>query len=141
MEKETDNLICNKHKYYCDLCKYGAKTNGDWLKHTKSEKHKRGGLKIKICPLCNHECFNHWNLKQHYVMNHSTKEEREKQKYYCKICDTVFFCKLYMETHNKSKKHTNTIKCLDEIENMKIIKENKDANTVKELLSIKNVSN
>lgn len=40
----------NKYKYYSDLCNYGAKTNSDWLKHTKSQKHARGGLKIKICP-------------------------------------------------------------------------------------------
>ena len=84
MENQIVIIQDKKYKYYCNLCNYGAKTNSDWLKHTKSSKHERGGLKIKICPTCNHECFNHWNLKQHYIMNHSTKEDRIKQKYYDK---------------------------------------------------------
>ncbi len=58
--------------------------------------NKRNTPKYKSInlPLYNHEYFNHWNLKQHYVMNHLTKEEREKQKYYCK---------LYLETHKYNK--------------------------------------
>ena len=126
----------NKYKYHCDLCNYGAKTNSDWLKHTKSQKHARGGLKIKICPTCNHECFNHWNLKQHYIMNHSTREDREKQKYYCGTCDVVFFSKLYFDTHNNSKKHSNVIQCLEEVTKMKTIIEHKNKNTniISELL-------
>lgn len=109
-----------EYKYFCDLCNYGSKSNSDFLKHTKSKKHERGGLKPKFCSICNHECFNHWNLKHHILTQHSTVEERKKQKYYCDICDTVFFCKLYMETHMKGKKHNNTILCNIEINKLKL---------------------
>ena len=110
----------DKYKYYCNLCDHGSNSNSDFLKHTKSKKHERGGLKQKICLICNHECFNHWNLKQHILTQHSTIEERRKQKYYCDICDTVFFSKLYMETHMKGKKHNNTILCNIEIDKLKL---------------------
>ena len=52
------------------------------------------------------DCFNV------LVYPNSTIEERKKQKYYCDVCDTVFFCKLYMETHMKEKKHTNAIEII-----------------------------
>ena len=135
MENQIVIIQDKKYKYYCNLCNYGAKTNSDWLKHTKSSKHERGGLKIKICPTCNHECFNHWNLKQHYIMNHSTKEDRIKQKYYCSTCDIVFFCKLYLETHNKGKKHNNIIKCVEEVNKINTILEQRNNNIINDLLN------
>jgi hypothetical protein len=108
-------ITINNFKYYCDTCKHGSNSNSDYLKHIKSKKHERGGLKPKKCLICNFEYFNHWNLKQHHLTQHSTIEERKKQKYYCDICDTVFFCKLYMDRHMKGKKHNNTIECNNEI--------------------------
>lgn len=39
--------------------------------------------------------INHWNLKMHKLTQHSTLEERTKSKYYCNICDLVFFSQLY----------------------------------------------
>jgi len=107
-------------KYFCDLCNYGSKSNSDFLKHTKSKKHERGGLKPKICIFCDHVCFNHWNLKQHLLTQHSSIEERKKQKYYCEICDSVFFSKLFMDTHMQGKKHNNTIQCQIEINKLKL---------------------
>jgi hypothetical protein len=44
---------------------------------------------------------------------HSTKEEREKSKYYCKDCDQIFFCKLYLDKHTSGKKHKNVVKAND----------------------------
>ena len=101
--------ITQKLKHYCETCKYSSNSNSDFLKHVKSQKHIRGGLKSKTCSICNYECFNHWNLKQHILIQHSTIEERKKQKYYCDICDTIFFFKLYMDKHMIGKKHNNTI--------------------------------
>ena len=102
-------IIIEKPKHYCETCKYSSNSNSDFLKHIKSQKHIRGGLKQKICSICNYEYFNHWNLRQHNLIQHSTIEERKKQKYYCDTCDTVFFCKKYMDQHMQGKKHNNTI--------------------------------
>ena len=99
----------NVYKYYCDTCNRGSNSNSDFLKHIKSKKHERGGLKPKKCNICNYEYFNHWNLKQHILTQHSSIDERKKHRYYCEICDIVFFYKLYMEMHMKGKKHNNTI--------------------------------
>ena len=111
-------------KHFCNRCSYGSRSNSDFLKHTKSKKHERGGLKPKKCSICNYECFNHWNLKHHILTQHSSIEERKKEKYYCDICDTVFFCKLYMETHMKGKKHKNTILCQIELDKLQIKEDN-----------------
>ena len=45
----------------------------------------------------------------HVIANHSTKEERSKQKYYCSYCDGVFFSPLYLDNHNKSIVHNNNV--------------------------------
>ena len=45
----------------------------------------------------------------HMIINHSTKEERMKQKFYCIDCDQVFFCAQYKKTHDNSTKHKNLI--------------------------------
>ena len=119
-DKEVDKKI--KFKYYCDICDTGARNNTEWLKHTQSKKHLRGGLKPKTCSYCNTEFSNHWNLKQHYIIIHATQEEREKCKYYCKLCNVVFLSELYFNKHNISKKHINTVKCLEEVDNIEKIK-------------------
>ena len=64
-----------------------------------------------VTQICNHGCFNHWNLKQHILTQHSSIEESMKQKYYREICD--------METHMMSKKHNNTKECKIEIDKLK----------------------
>jgi hypothetical protein len=51
----------------------------------------------------------HWNLKMHLLSIHSTLEERAQSKYYCKDCDKVFFCSVYMNTHNNGIHHKNMI--------------------------------
>jgi hypothetical protein len=45
----------------------------------------------------------------HVIANHSSKEERSKQKYYCSYCDSVFFSPLYLDNHNKSIVHNNNV--------------------------------
>jgi hypothetical protein len=97
-------------RYNCPLCKYTTDKPSDWIKHTNSKKHERNGKRKSIhCDICNHESLTHWNNKMHMITNHSTKEERIKQKYYCFDCDQVFFCSQYKNTHDNSIKHKNII--------------------------------
>ena len=114
-----------KYKYFCETCKYGAKTNMEWIKHTSTQKHQRGGLKNKICEICNHECFNNWNLKQHYLFNHATPEEKEQHKYFCKDCDKIFLSQSYYDQHMNGIKHKTRIKCLEILNKMNEEKTNK----------------
>jgi hypothetical protein len=74
------------------------------------QKHESNGIKTpQKCLICNHVCFNHWNLRHHVLTIHSTKREREKEPYYCNVCDSVFFCKYYIDLHMKSAKHMEII--------------------------------
>ena len=59
------------------------------------------------CKNCDYSSNNHWNLKMHYFSAHATKEERSAQKYYCVICDNVFFCETYYNKHINGKRHKN----------------------------------
>lgn len=95
---------------FCELCNFSTNRNATWLIHIESEKHKRGGQKKSTnCDLCNYEAKLYWNVKIHKLYKHSTKEEREKCKYYCKECDTVLLCKSYYDKHNNSITHKNQI--------------------------------
>ena len=49
----------------------------------------------------------------HNLSAHSTKEERSKQKYYCDICDNVFFCSAYYNKHIAGKRHKNMQEFID----------------------------
>jgi hypothetical protein len=128
-----------KYKHYCDLCNIGANSNSVWLNHLNSKKHQRGGLKPKICNICNSTFYNHWNLKQHYILIHATIEEKNKCKYYCKYCNVVFLSELYYENHMKSKKHINTITCLEKTEELKINIEQKNKPITLEILESYNI--
>lgn len=104
----------NKYKFNCIDCDYHTNRASFWLKHIECEKHKRKGkIKATICKFCNHQSLSHWNLKMHILSQHSTKEERTSSKFYCIICDQVFFCKLYLDNHNNGIKHKNMIKAID----------------------------
>ena len=74
---ETQNNTEIKYKHYCDLCNVGANSYSVWLKHLNSKKHQRGGLKPKICNIYNLKFYNHWNLKQYYILIHATIEEKK----------------------------------------------------------------
>lgn len=65
------------------------------------------------CENCNYIANNHWNLKMHYFSCHATKEERMKQKYYCNICDNVFFCETYYKKHINGRKHKNMVEFIE----------------------------
>lgn len=96
---------------YCKLCNYKTIRTNDWMKHINSQKHNRNGeKKTTKCDLCNYESNTHWNIKAHKLKIHATTEERSKHKYYCKLCDIIFFCKAYQDKHNAGKVHQNKIK-------------------------------
>lgn len=106
-------IINQKKKFFCYLCNYNTNSPSDWLKHIKSKKHERSGkLKSTKCTLCDYESTSHWNIKQHALTKHSTQEEREKTKYYCNLCDVVFFCNAYKKKHDEGVKHKNMVLCM-----------------------------
>ena len=100
-----------KKKFYCETCKYGCDNNSTYKKHTSSQVHARGGQKkIYKCDSCDYTTETSiWNCKMHYVAKHATKEERARQKYYCSVCDTVFFSPLYLNNHNKNISHLTNV--------------------------------
>ena len=100
----------SKFYVYCECCDYETKWPGDWIKHTKYQKHLRQGQsKITKCDKCDYEASTHWLLKRHLLSQHSTKEERSKHKLYCADCDVVFFAKIYYDSHIISKRHNNMV--------------------------------
>lgn len=110
---ENENAITEK-KFNCISCGYSTNKPSDWIKHISSKKHERfGAKKENKCDKCDYEAFNHWNLKLHKLTQHSTIEERSKSKYYCDICDVVFFSQLYKDKHMDGIRHKNYIKALE----------------------------
>ena len=102
--KEKNNKL--KFNKKCDTCNFEANTATEWIKHVKSQKHQRGGLpKSTECNKCDYKCVGHWLLKRHVLTQHDTIEDRRKQKYYCDVCDYVFFSKLYMDKHLEGRNH------------------------------------
>ena len=98
------------YKYNCECCKLYTSSTSIWLKHLGSAKHKRNGQPaFHKCVLCDFETKTAWNFKLHNLSQHSTKEERRKSKYYCDICDKVFFSPLYHDSHMKGIKHKNLV--------------------------------
>jgi hypothetical protein len=100
-----------KKKFYCESCKYGCDNNSTYKKHISSQVHARGGQKkIYKCGSCEYmSTISAWNYKMHFLAMHATKEERAKQKYYCSVCDAVFFSPLYQNNHNKSVSHLTNV--------------------------------
>ncbi len=107
-----------QYKYFCKCCVLYTDAPSIWLKHLSSQKHLRNGQpKIHKCDVCDYECKELWNFKMHKLTQHSSKEERSKNKYYCDICDKVFFSHtLFKEKHLNSIKHKNLF-LINEINN------------------------
>jgi len=110
---EIKEIHKEKKEFYCYLCDYKTTISTDWLKHIKSKKHERSGQpKTTKCDLCDYSAASHWNIKQHMLTQHSTLEERKKCKYYCELCDIVFFCSAYKKKHDEGKRHKNYELCI-----------------------------
>jgi hypothetical protein len=96
----------NEKELFCKLCNYKTNKNTQWLKHIETEKHKRNGEKKPTkCDECEYVTNTHWNVKAHKLQVHATPEERAKQKYYCNLCDLVFFCSAYKTKHDTGRNH------------------------------------
>jgi len=127
-------------KFTCECCKYSTKKPSDWIKHVETPKHKNAGNKKEyICEECGHKSLNTWNLKLHNLTHHASKEERSKQKYYCKDCDVCFFSSLYMTKHMEGKKHLNYIKAVKELNKIEIM--NKQKQIMESCDKIKKIGN
>ena len=101
------------YKFNCNCCDFKCNFNSAWLTHLSSDKHLRlGQKKIHNCnsPNCYYTTTIYWNMRMHYITMHSSIEERKKSKYYCHICDKVFFAPLYLNKHNNGIKHKNQLK-------------------------------
>ena len=104
----------NRHKYYCEKCKYGTDIRYSLIQHNNTELHKtgsRGKKQIKVkeefkCNDCNYKSLNKNNYLTHKLNNHSTKEERKQQfKYYCDICDVGVFSETSFNNHKETIRH------------------------------------
>ena len=105
---------------YCELCDYSTDRNFDWLKHIQTKKHIRNGQpKETCCDKCDYKTDKHWLLQRHILTNHSTPEEKAKTKYYCSLCDCVFFCKKYLDNHLSGKHHQSRLKVSQSINDLK----------------------
>ena len=119
----------HEKKLYCKLCEYQTNITANWIKHLSTEKHLRNGNKKPTkCDLCDYESISHWNIKIHKKTIHSLQEDKEKNKYYCNICDVVLLCSVYYNKHINGKHHKNKIfinnklKEIDDIYEQKIDK-------------------
>ncbi len=113
------NENIDKKEFICEICNYKSKRNFDLERHYKSQLHKRNGKpKENKCDLCIYIAQNHWTLKLHKISQHSTIEERQKQKYYCNICDVVFFSPLYKDKHISGSRHKKMVQNYNDINNI-----------------------
>jgi hypothetical protein len=109
----------NIKELFCKSCNYKTTKNTFWLKHLETDKHKRNGeKKISKCELCDYESHSLWNVKSHKIQVHASAEERAQQKYYCVLCDVVFFCKAYHDKHNAGRNHLVKVKVQESLKNL-----------------------
>jgi acetyl-CoA carboxylase beta subunit len=115
--------MSNKYKYQCESCGFNTNYKSKWEIHISSELHKTGKKKIRSdkiciekCPECDYESKINTNMRQHILINHGTKEEREKEfTYYCKYCDYGTFAKSLYQIHKRTKKHKQIVELLSKI--------------------------
>ena len=103
-------------EFYCKHCEYTTEKPSDWLKHIDTQKHKRfGKKKTHSCKNCDYETRMSWNMKLHVLTQHTSKEERLKQDYYCVDCDVVFLNLSHKNKHMDGVKHKNYVRAIDEL--------------------------
>lgn len=105
-------------RFICNMCNYHTNNCNDYVTHTNTKKHQRNGKKTEhMCTVadCNYTTKSTWNLKMHYMTNHSSIEERKAHKYYCNACDKIYFSPLYLDNHLKSKIHSNYVKAQEDM--------------------------
>ena len=105
----NDN-VNNKYKI-CDICNFKTLSTSAIIKHLETNKHKNKLNPVSTkCEKCDYEAKNKWNLNLHIKSQHLENNEKNNVKYYCKLCDTIFFCEKYLNKHNEGKKHNNNLK-------------------------------
>ena len=110
MQKIDEQEKAIQYKFNCINCNYHCNMPSDWLKHTKSKKHERGGeILSNYCDKCEYTSVNPWNVKLHKLTQHLTKEERVKTKYYCETCDRVFISQSFKTKHFSGIRHNNLV--------------------------------
>jgi hypothetical protein len=103
----------NDYKFNCNTCDYHTNIIQNWNNHIISERHTRGGKKTTRCSHCIYIAKTHYNLQQHILSQHATKEEKIKHKYYCEICDVLSTCEQYYLKHISSNKHKKRLQIID----------------------------
>ncbi len=107
-ESMNDTPVLDKNpKFHCIQCGYYTDHFSCITKHNNSARHLRGGSKkVFQCDKCEYKTdTSHWNLKMHIMSKHATVEEKSKHKYYCALCDAVFFAKKFIMQHNQTLAH------------------------------------
>lgn len=115
--------MTSEYKYQCTKCNFYTNYKSVWARHINTVLHKTGKKKIrsdkisaKKCIKCDYKSRTNTNMKQHILINHGTKKEREKEfTYYCKYCDYGTFSKPLYKIHRQTKKHNNIVELLSKI--------------------------
>ena len=111
--EENNKIIKKENKYICEKCKFKSNVKAHWEAHIKTSLHLTGERKKRVdikepfkCEKCEYSSKNKINVKQHYLNEHGTKEEREREfKYYCKECDNGTFSIDLYNRHINTEKH------------------------------------
>ena len=116
---DIKEIIEKKYKYECEKCRFKCNTKAQWEAHINTTLHQTGERKKRSdikepfkCAggtsgeKCEYKTKNKTTLKQHYLNDHGTLEEREKEfKCYCKVCDFGTFSIDIYKNHIESEKH------------------------------------
>lgn len=114
---KNNKKLDNRYKI-CDLCDFKTLSTSAIIKHYETNKHKNKLNPISTkCTKCNYEASNKWNLNLHMSSQHLELDDKKKSKFYCDICDTIFFSDKYLIKHNEGKKHKNQLKYNEIINN------------------------
>ena len=98
----------NNFEFICEKCNYKTNIKGSYDAHLLTELHINGKRKQrsdklypKKCEKCNVMIKNKITEELHYLNDHASLEEREKNfLFYCKCCD---YGSLYEDQFNKHK--------------------------------------
>lgn len=112
----TNNIIINEnitYKYNCLACDFHTNYNSLWERHIATQLHQTGKRKTRVdkkrldkCPYCDYTSKINTILKQHILIKHSTKKQKQKEfPYYCKKCNYGSFAKPSYERHLLTNKH------------------------------------
>jgi hypothetical protein len=105
-------------EYVCEKCNFGSNVKIAYEVHLKTVKHITGKRKIRCdkkisdkCPDCEYTTKCYMAMMTHILNKHaSTKERKEKFKYYCECCNFGTFKMNQYDKHMLSSSHMRMIK-------------------------------